>query len=614
MKVLAKSFLLSSLLFTALLSRAQTPEVSSAEKMQWFQDAKLGIFIHWGIYASKGVSESWSFFNNYLNHESYMQQLDGFNARNYDPAAWVQLIKESGARYTVITSKHHDGVSLWDTKQPNAITTLKNSAAKRDVLSPFVAEVKKAGLRTGIYFSLPDWSYPDYDVFTRIQKRYDLKQEPARFGKFQRYMLGQLNEISLNFKPDILWFDGDWEHSAEEWKAKDILGTLRKYNKNIIINSRLNGHGDYDTPEQGIPVLAPANPYWELNYTMNDSWGYQATDQNYKSSNMIIRTLVDCLGNGGNFLLDIGPKADGSIPEPQVQILKDLGRWTKKHAAAIYGTRRGLPAGHFYGKTSLSQDRKTLYLYLDEQQPLAWLRGIASDVASVQVVGGGSLSPKFTRTGNDIVVDLRNATFDKDVTVVSLEFKEPLTLTSPEVPVLSINDFLGKSSLSASMKLEQLALNLHQGHNIFSGSGLAPDGLNFKPQVRNVDADMLRWTIKHAEALYKTGKGLPAGHFDGPSVLSEDKQTVYLFVKGKPTGPIALKGVKNAIARIRVVGDGRMINHSTFNKLYWSAVPGINYIDIPDYALDKDMTIIAVLLQGPLDLYREKVGAIESNL
>nr|WP_305051274.1 alpha-L-fucosidase [Elizabethkingia bruuniana] len=322
---------------------AQEKKINDEAKMQWFRDAKLGVFIHWGIYSVNGISESWSFFNNYINHDNYMKQLGGFNASRYNPDEWTKLIKESGAKYSVITTRHHDGISLWDSKSDKAITSFKDASAKEDLIAPFVADLKKAGLKTGLYYSLPDWSHPYYDVNTRTKKRYDIAKDPVRWQNFIKYYQGQLNELSTQFKPDLIWFDGDWEHTSAEWQAPQTLANLRKYNPNIIINSRLNNHGDYETPEQGIPVVAPQSKYWELCYTMNDSWGYQPFDRNYKSPNMIVRTLADVISMGGNLLIDIGPKADGSIPAEQVKILENLGRWTKKNSDAIYTTRQGLP-------------------------------------------------------------------------------------------------------------------------------------------------------------------------------------------------------------------------------------------------------------------------------
>ncbi|ALK86130.1 Alpha-L-fucosidase [Phocaeicola vulgatus] len=346
-----------SLLIAASPLRAQdTLQNETVEqkdkRMEWFSQAKLGIFIHWGIYSVRGVSESWSFFNNYLPYDEYMEQEKGFTASKYDPKAWVDLIKESGAKYTVITTKHHDGVALWDTKVGD-ISVVKSTPAKRDLIAPFVKEVRKQGLKLGFYYSLLDWSHPDYPNKTRTEVRY--KNDPERWARFNKFNFGQLAELNKTWKPDLYWFDGDWEQSAEAWNSKGIVDLLRSDNKNVIINSRIQGYGDYATPEQGVPVVRPEDKYWELCMTMNDSWGYQHTDSNYKSPYILLRTFVDCLSMGGNLLLDIGPKEDGSIPEEQIAVLKEFGRWTKKHKEAIYETRAGIPTEHFQGYTTLNK-------------------------------------------------------------------------------------------------------------------------------------------------------------------------------------------------------------------------------------------------------------------
>lgn len=585
-----------------------------AQKMEWFEDAKLGIFIHWGIYSVDGISESWSFFNNYINHDNYIKQLDGFTAKNYKPKEWAKLIKQAGAKYTVITTKHHDGISLWNTKADKAITTVKDAAAKQDVITPFVQAIQQEGLHTGLYYSLPDWSHPYYDVFTRARKRYELAKEPNRWNHYVEYYQKQLSELSQQYKPELIWFDGDWEHSAEEWKAKETLALLRKHNPNIIINSRLNHHGDYETPEQGIPVTRPETKFWELCYTMNDSWGYQPFDKKYKSPNMIIRTLVDCISMGGNLLLDIGPKADGSIPEEQMNILKQLGRWTNKHATAIYGTRAGIPFENYQGKSALSKDGKTLYLYVYEQKPQLQLKGLLNTaLPELSVVGDAASNLTATTADGAIQLDLTKVNFDQDVTVLALKFKDKVQWQAPREKEVSLENVLNNKHIGTA--LNQIASTLHVGKNIFDHSGLTLDGMETKLPTRNLtNPAVLDWVKKYAEALYETGKGLPEGHYEGLSALSKDRQTLYLFVEGTPTGPIALKGIKNGIARIRVVGEGSMINHEIFNKLYWSSIPGIVYIQAPKERLDKNMTVIAVLLDSPLALYREKVGAIENNL
>ncbi|AZA83316.1 alpha-L-fucosidase [Chryseobacterium lactis] len=593
----------------------QAQSVPNNQKMEWFKDAKLGIFIHWGIYSVNGISESWSFFNNYINHENYMKQLNGFSASKYHPEQWVDLIKESGAKYAVITTKHHDGVALWDSKAQNAITVPNNTLAKKDVLSPFVSTLKNSGLKTGLYFSLPDWSHPYYDVNTRTKKRYEIKNDQKRWQNFVNYYQTQLTELSSQYHPDLLWFDGDWEHTSDEWQAPKTLSLLKKYNSNIIINSRLNTHGDYETPEQGVPVISPTTPFWELCYTMNDSWGYQPYDLNYKTPNMIVRTLADVISMGGNLLLDIDPTSDGSIPEKQVEILKNLGRWTSKNTKAIYETDHGIPFENYKGKSALSKDKKSLFLYLEEAKSLTKIYGLEQKPKSVKILGDNqAVITMDYNQDKTLTLNFSNVKFDKDVTVAELIFETPPTLVKNlKKEEYSLTGLL--ENKSSQLAAYDIANALHYGNNIMTNSGLTSDGLTMTiKKTAKTNPETINWISKHAEALFETEKGLPDGHYSGMSALSKDKQTLYLFVEGTPTGPVALKGIKNEIARIRIVGEGTLLDHKIYNKLYWSERPGIIYIDIPKDRLDKNMTVIAVLLNKPIELYREKVGAIENNL
>lgn len=445
-----KKFILILMLLPLFLyaqENQQTSVDATTKKMQWFKDAKLGIFIHWGIYSVYGISESWSFFNDYISHEDYLKQTKGFTAKHYNPEAWAKLIKESGAKYAVITTKHHDGFALWDTRYGN-LNAVKHSAAKKDVLTPLVKALRKNGIKVGLYYSLPDWSSDLYTDHTRKIKRYAIKEDPKRWKKFLKYYQGQLKELAEKYNPDLWWFDGDWEHNAEEWEAEKVRKMLLSYNPNVIINSRLKQKGDYETPEQGLPVLKPEAKYWELCMTTNESWGYQPADKHYKSSQVVIDVLVDCISKGGNLLLDIGPKADGTIPEEQVKILKDVGRWTQKHAKAVYSVEAGIPYAYYYGPTALSQDKKTLFLY-----------------------------------------------------------------------------------------------------------------------VRDIPKD----------------------------------------------GKVPVRGIKNKINRIYVVGNGAILDYEVYSKVYWSSYPGLTYIDLPKQVIDPNYTVLAILLDGPIELDTKVYGAIESN-
>lgn len=424
---------MNKLFFTLLICscflnklQAQTkPDSTFENKMKWFADAKLGIFIHWGIYAVDGVSESWSFHNGYMSHDDYMKQLNGFNAKNYNPQQWADLIKESGAKYAVLTAKHHDGVALWNSKM-GGINVVKNTPAKKDLVQPYMDAIRKNGLKAGLYFSLIDWSYPDYDCFIKNEKRYT--NDSVRWGKFLNYYQGQLKEISTQFNPDLYWFDGDWEHSATEWQAEKVRAMLLEKNPNTIINSRLAGHGDYATPEQGVPIFKPKDQYWELCLTTNDSWGYQPHDHAYKSSNMLLNILVDCISKGGNLLLDIGPKPDGTIDEKQVKILKDLGRWTKKHSEAIYGTQAGIPLEYSNYPTALSADSTTLFVYVNgKPNGSLYIKGLQNKIQRARIVGNGTIvgtavfgKNYWSEVPGILSVDIPVDLCDEEITVVAL--------------------------------------------------------------------------------------------------------------------------------------------------------------------------------------------------
>ena len=423
---------LAGLLLLCVASTAQAQN-NDTERMQWFSDAKLGIFIHWGIYAVNGIDESWSFFNEQISYDDYMKQLDGFTASDYNPQLWVELIKGSGARYAVLTSKHHDGVALWDTRL-SSLNVVDATPAKRDLIMPFVEELRKKGLKVGLYYSLLDWSQPDYPNKTKSVKRYTA--DSLRWERFIKFDFGQITEISNNFRPDLYWFDGDWEQSADRWKAPEIRKMILDFNPSAIINSRLAGYGDYATPEQGLPTHRPDDRYWELCMTINDSWGYQGRDMNYKSPGQIIRIFAQCIGMGGNLLLDIGPMADGTIPAQQVEVLRMMGRWTTKHAQAIYGTVAGLPEGCFEGPTTMSKDSTTVYLFFTGNAGgELMLEGVKNRINQAVVVGNGTslefkeyLRPSWSDHAGVYFIKVPEEVLDEQMTVVSLSLDGKLQI------------------------------------------------------------------------------------------------------------------------------------------------------------------------------------------
>lgn len=443
-------------------------------KMDWFQDAKLGIFIHWGMYAVDGTSESWAFHNRTVDYPSYFKQKNGFKAENYHPEQWVKLIIESGAKYTVLTTQHHDGLALWNTQQltpyidketwkkafPNQaypqgknalwnskkpLSTVYQTPAKKDLVQPFVEACRAENLKFGAYYSLLDWSHNSYPGFLKDFSRYELKNDSMKWNDFLRFMHGQISEINTKFKPDLYWFDGDWEHSEAEWKADKIDSIIHTSNSSAILNGRLHSYGDYQTPEQNQPVVRPVKKYWELCLTSNDNWGYRPSDHNYKTTHEVLSIFTECLNMGGNLLLDIAPKADGSIPEEQVKLLQEIGRWTKKHDEAIFGSIAGLPDGHFHGKSTLSKDSTILYLFVDniiqsdstgEFIFQVSLKGLKNKIKSTSILGiqNSNLEVKevgkisWSHVPGTLFISVPSGFLDKEITVIKLELDGKLSL------------------------------------------------------------------------------------------------------------------------------------------------------------------------------------------
>ncbi|MFG2648772.1 alpha-L-fucosidase [Streptomyces sp. NPDC048436] len=409
----------------------------------WFTNSKLGIFLHWGIYSVDGVAESWSFFHDEVPYDRYMAQLDGFTASAYDPEAWADLFVRAGARYAVLTAKHHDGVALWDTAA-NDLSVVKRTPAGRDLITPYVAALRARGIKVGLYYSHLDWSHPDYATVrpdgqdpAERGNRYSMpaagEENEARWADFLAFHRVQVRELLERFEPDLLWFDGEWERSPEQWRMAELAEEIRALSPHTVVNGRLTGHGDYATPEQGVPIEPPAQP-WELCLTVNDSWGYQPQDAHHKSPRQLVRIFVEAVGGGGNLLLDVGPKEDGTLLPEQIERLEALGEWTSRHAAAVYDTVRGLPHGHFYGPSTLSADRRTLYLFLfDRPNEYVVVRGVRNGVISARVLGRDT-AVRHDRVGGlgDVpgweYVHLTDDVLDPLCTVIALELDRELDL------------------------------------------------------------------------------------------------------------------------------------------------------------------------------------------
>jgi alpha-L-fucosidase len=409
----------------------------------WFTEAKLGIFVHYGIYAVDGVAESWSFYSGQTSYAEYMSQLAGFTARHYDPSAWAALFAGAGARYAVLTARHHDGVALWDTAHGD-LDVVRHTPAGRDLVGPFADALRDRGLKVGLYYSHSDWSHPDYatvlhpdrdDLRTsRFVSPPDGNENPEAWRRYLAYRDGQVGELVTRYRPDLLWFDGEWERAEAQWGIDALADQIIAGNPGTVLNARMLSRGDYATPEQGLPFTPPAGP-WELCLTINDSWGFQHQDTNHKSVARLVRYFTETIGMGGNMLLDVGPREDGTITTDQTERLAGLGAWISRHSEAVYPTTAGLPAGHHYGPSTLSADRRTLYLVcFDTPREAIALRGLRSPVKRVTVLGTGQELAHDVTGGMEEVPGMRwiaappSSALDPNATVLAVELDGELDL------------------------------------------------------------------------------------------------------------------------------------------------------------------------------------------
>ena len=331
------------------------------ERMKWYQDARFGMFIHWGLYSIPARGE-WVRSTEEMPEEEYLPFMKEFDARDYNPKQWAKEAKAAGMKYVVLTAKHHDGFCLFDSKYTDYKVT--NTPAGRDLIKEYVEALREEGLKVGLYFTLLDWHHPDYphygDRIHPMRNHPECSNENRDFSRYIEYMYNQVEEVCTNYgKIDIMWFDFSYDDMrGEKWGATRLIDMVRRLQPGIIIDNRLEVsgegrgslyecdptpyHGDFISPEQIIPPEGicdkEGNPMvWEACFTMNNNWGYCANDHYYKPASMLIKKLVECVSKGGNMILNVGPDARGNIPEESVQILTEVGKWMKKNGESIYG-------------------------------------------------------------------------------------------------------------------------------------------------------------------------------------------------------------------------------------------------------------------------------------
>ncbi|MBI1368868.1 MAG: alpha-L-fucosidase [Planctomycetes bacterium] len=363
--------------------RAETPQ-QHATRMAWWREARFGMFVHWGVYAVpageydgrevKGPSE-WLMNNAPVPVGEYVKYASRFNPAKYDPAAWVAAAKAAGMKYIVITSKHHDGFCLWDSKVTD-YDVVDATPYGKDLLAPLAAECRKQGLHFGVYYSIMDWHHPSQEPGGKNGQYSPTKMKDGKKPEYVAYMKAQLKELTDELSPEVFWFDGEWPDWWTEADGRDLYDYLLSLNPNVIVNNRVGKGrkgmeglsksdqqyaGDFGTPEQRIPPQGLPGVDWESCMTMNNSWGYKKTDHQFKSAPDLIRNLIDIASKGGNYLLNVGPTAEGEIPAESLDRLAAIGQWMTINGDAIHGsTASPFPAIPAWGRVTTGDHK--LYL------------------------------------------------------------------------------------------------------------------------------------------------------------------------------------------------------------------------------------------------------------
>ena len=383
---------------------------------EWFTGAGLGMFIHWDHASSQGIEIGWPITGRSIipgrekseddvSVDQYHSSASNFNPVNWNADTVAEMAKNSGAQYVVFTSRHHGGYSMFHTKHSDF--SIEKSPFKRDILRELVDSLRKRNLRVGIYYILSDWHHQDYPKFLDSDRPYPkehfpeanwpenyglpIKEDkhrrssPEAWARYLDYVRGQLEELLTNYgQIDLLWFDGGWERSEEEWGTPKLREFIKAFQPNVIINERLIGSGDYFTPEQSMPRHATPRT-WEMCMTIGEHWGWKPNDLKKKSTRQVLVTLIEVVSRGGNLLLNTGIKGDGGVEEKDKKVFDELSQWMKLHRESVIGV---MPGTHvdFYGPVTQTKDAIYLHLVMQPKNRVT-VRGVPLDrISNVEIL------------------------------------------------------------------------------------------------------------------------------------------------------------------------------------------------------------------------------------
>jgi len=424
----------------------ETPAQRDA-RMNWWRDARFGMFIHWGAYAVAagtykgeripGIGE-WIMSRAHVPIPDYEEFVHRFNPVRFDPDEWVRIAKDAGMKYIVITSKHHDGFAIFDSKV-SRYDVVDATPYKRDALKALAQAAHRAGMRFGVYYSIMDWHHPDAQGPNAPEYNSRTWSNP-NFGRYvETYMKPQLKELLTQYPEiDVLWFDGEWIADWNDERGRDLYAFVRGIRPTLIVNNRVGhtrqglsglnqagqiGLGDFGTPEQQVPPEGLPGVDWETCMTMNDTWGYKSYDDDWKDTRTLLRTLIDVASKGGNFLLNVGPTADGVIPGPIASRLHEMGEWMKANGESIYGTSVSPYGRPPWGRYTAKRGKLYAHVFDWPKDGRLALTGIAErPLAAVLLADGTPLT--IERADSGFAIQLPRVPPSTIASVVELQVRE----------------------------------------------------------------------------------------------------------------------------------------------------------------------------------------------
>lgn len=535
-------------------------------RMEWWRNARFGMFIHWGLYAipagewgGKTTYGEWIRNNAQIPLEVYDQFTTQFNPVKFDAEKWVRTAKDAGMKYIVITTKHHDGFCLFDSKYTDF--DVMSTPFKKDILKELSAACKKYDIKLCFYHSIMDWHHPDY--LPRRDWEKNRTTDGADFNRYVQYMKNELKELLTNYgEIGVLWFDGEWESTWNTKRGVDLYNYVRSLQPQIIINNRVGAGrsgmegftagdefaGDFGTPEQQIPATGLPGVNWESCMTMNDNWGYSKYDKDWKSAKEILQMLADIASKGGNYLLNVGPTAEGLFPEASVERLREIGKWMKVNGGSIYGTEASpfekLEWGRCTQKKIENGTRLYLHVFDFPADGKLVVHGIGNEPSKIYLLADiKKKNLKAERNEDALIISLPTKAPDEINTVVVLEINGEADIINPPKIKSTAKIFIDK--LSISVEPNNQSLDVH-----YTLDGTVPT-LQSPDAVNGIE---LKETAVVTTRYFRNGKPVSG-------------TTQALFTKVKPESAAAVENLKGGV-------------HYKYFEGKWETLPDFNLLQL----------------------------------